>query len=217
MSNFNSYAKRLNEIAQAAFTEYKKAEAAYYKAEAKAKEYPPRNGYIDADYAAKQARAQAEFLEAKAAFDKTKRDFGQTPTQAIQELRNELAEAVQSAYSIDPAQLDNNTLELLKSGIMTANEYAKLMADAQAAGNPTMVRMIAKYADDAAARVGEKYGQNDAKAKELRNVAYQSRAYTGSAYLDAFDGMANTFDRCTRNAALIDHWNELTTDAIENF
>lgn len=217
MSNFNSYARKLDAIAKTAFEEYKKAEATYKKAEAKAKEYPPRNGYIDADYAAKQARAQADFLEAKAAFENTRRNFGKAQAPAIKELRNELAEAVQTTYSIDPAQLDNNTLELLKSGIMTASEYAKLMSDAQAAGNPTMVRMIAKYAEDAAAKVGEKYGQSDEQAKALRNVAYQSKAYTGSAYLETFDSMADAFNRCAHNAAMIDHWNELTGETIESF
>ena len=149
MSKFNSYARKLDEIAKAAFEEYRKAEQAYKKAEERQREYPQRGG-VTPEYAAKAARAQADFIEAKAAYDNARRNFGAAEAKAIRELREGLETAVNDAYSVDPAKLDGNTLELLKSGILNASEYAKIMSAAQAADNPTMVRMISKYAKDAA-------------------------------------------------------------------
>ena len=59
MSKFNSYARKVNDIATAAFEEYRKTEQAYKKAEEQARKYPQRMGMVDAQYAAKSARAQA--------------------------------------------------------------------------------------------------------------------------------------------------------------
>lgn len=217
MGAFNNYAKKLDEIAQKAFSEYREAEAAYRKAEEKAKAYPPQSGITTTDYAAKAARAQADFLEAKAAYENSRRHFGEAEAVTIKELRHELETAVNDAYSADPTKLDSNTLELLKSGILNSREYARLMTAAQAASNPTMVRIIGKYAQDAADAMGAKYGQNDQKTRDLYNVAYQSRAYTGSTYLDNFDVVTDVFNRCTRNPALIDKWDALTGEIINQF
>ena len=216
MSKFNSYAKRLDEQAKAAFKAFRDAEAAYKKAEAKAKEYPPRNGFVDANYAAKSARAQADFLEAKQAFDAARRAFRDSDTQ-FNGMRRELAAAIDDAYSADPAQLDGNTLELLKSGILTASEYTKLLEQAKAANNATMVRMIGKYAGDAAKARGESHGMNDREATALRLAEYNSRSYTGGDRLESFDNMVNLYHRCTNNPAMIDHWDELNGEIVERF
>ena len=44
------------------------------------------------------------------------------------------------------------TLELLRSGIMSADEYSRLIDAAASNGNHTMVRLIAKNAADMAER-----------------------------------------------------------------
>lgn len=215
-TKFNSYAKKLDEQARAAFKAYRDAEAAYKKAEQKAREYPQRHGMVDAQYAAKSARAQADFLEAKQAYDTARRAFRDSDTQ-FNGMRSELAAAINDAYSVDPAALDSATLELLKSGIMNASEYTKLLEQAKANNNPTMVRMIGKYAADAAKARGEKYGQNDKEAQALRMAEYNSRSYTGGDRLQAFDNMVELYHRCTNNPGMIDHWNEFTAETVENF
>lgn len=58
MSKFNNYAKRMNEIANATFEEYRRAETALKSAESRSKEYPRRNG-ADPSYLAKSVRAEA--------------------------------------------------------------------------------------------------------------------------------------------------------------
>lgn len=216
MSKFNSYAKKLDEQARAAFKAYRDAEAAYKKAEQKAREYPQRNGMVNADYAAKSARAQADFLEAKQAYETARRTFRESDTQ-FNAMRRELAAAIDDAYSADPAQLDTATLELLKSGILTGSEYAKLLEQAKAASNPTMVRMIGRYAGEAAKARGESHGMNDREATALRMAEYNSRSYTGGDRLQAFDNMVELYHRCTNNPAMIDHWDRFTAETVENF
>lgn len=216
MSKFNSYARKLDEQAKAAFKAYRDAEAAYKKAEQKAREYPQRNGMVNADYAAKSARAQADFLEAKQAYETARRTFRESDTQ-FNAMRRELAAAIDDAYSADPAQLDTATLELLKSGILTGSEYAKLLEQAKAASNPTMVRMIGRYAGEAAKARGESHGMNDREATALRMAEYNSRSYTGGDRLEAFDNMVSLYHRCTNNPGMIDHWDEFTAETVENF
>ena len=75
MSKFNSYARKLDEQAKAAFAEYREAEAAYKKADIERSRYPQKAGYVTPEYAAKSARAQADFLEARQAFETARRKF----------------------------------------------------------------------------------------------------------------------------------------------
>ena len=72
MSRFNSYAKRMNEIANAAFAEYREKEAAVKSAESRCNAFPRRNG-ADSSYLAKSARAEADLCEARNAFDQMRR------------------------------------------------------------------------------------------------------------------------------------------------
>ena len=215
MSKFNSYGKKVNEIATAAFEEYRKAEKAYKAAEETARKYPQRHGTIDAQYAAKSARAQADFLEAKEAFKKAKEAFS-SHNKEIAALRKELAAEIDDHYAADPAALDGNTLELLKSGVLKASEYSRLMSKAQSDGNYTMARMISKYASDAAAEMGKRYGDNSAEAREMRAISYAAQQNNGGDTMARFDLMADVYSRATNNPGMIDHWAELTTDAAEN-
>lgn len=215
MSKFNSYARKVDEIAKAAFEEYRKAEQAYKRAEEKARQTPPRNGFVDAQYAAKAARAQADYLEAKEAFKAAKQAL-QSHSSEIAALRKELVAELDDHYAADPAALDGNTLELLKSGVLKANEYGKLMDKAQSDGNYTMARMIAKYAGDAAEQRGSKYGQNDEQARTLRAISYTANQNNGNETLQAFDLMSEVYTRSANNPAMIDAWGELTGNALEN-
>lgn len=214
MSKFNSYARKVNDIALAAFEEYHKAEAALKKAEATARQYPNRYG-ADHEYLARAARAQADYLQAKEDMKTAKRVFEGHKSE-IAALRKELVEDLNDHYAADPRALDNNTLELMKAGILKPAEYSRLMSKAQEAGNHTMARMIAKYAGDAAAEIGKRYGENSAEAREMRTVAYMGSQTTGEETLQTFDFMADVYSRSVNNPAMIDAWGELTSDAVEN-
>ena len=211
MSRFNSYAKRMNEIANAAFAEYREKEAAVKSAESRYNAFPRRNG-ADPAYMAKSARAEADLAEARNAFDQMRRHLFDDKRKEIAAVREELEKAVFDAFAADPKAVDMNTLALMNSGILTAAEYNRLIDSANAAGNHTMVRLLAQSAKDRADKV------NDSDtAREYRLVAQKGKGANGREFLEAFDYMGDVFNRCERNFSLAGKWDELTADVVENF
>lgn len=211
MSRFNSYAKRMNEIANAAFAEYREKEAAVKSAESRYNAYPRRNG-ADPAYMAKSARAEADLCEARNAFDQMRRHLFDDKRREIAAVRAELEKAVFDAFAADPKAVDMNTLALMNSGILTAAEYNRLIDASTAAGNHTMVRLLAQSAKDRADKV------NDSDtAREYRLVAQKGKGANGREFLEAFDYMGDVFNRCERNFSLAGKWGELTADVVENF
>ena len=211
MSRFNSYAKRMNEIANAAFAEYREKEAAVKSAESRCNACPRRNG-ADSSYLAKSARAEADLCEARNAFDQMRRHLFDDKRKEIAAVREELEKAVFDAFAADPKAVDMNTLALMNSGILTAAEYNRLIDASTAAGNHTMVRLLAQSAKDRADKV------NDSDtAREYRLVAQKGKGANGREFLEAFDYMGDVFNRCERNFALAGKWGELTADVVENF
>ena len=211
MSRFNDYAKKLNEIANATFEEYRRAEAAVKSAESRYNAYPRRNG-ADPAYMAKSARAEADLAEARNAFDQMRRHLFDDKRREIAAVRAELEKAVFDAFAADPKSVDSNTLALMNSGILTAAEYDRLIDASTAAGNHTMVRLLAQSAKDRADKV------NDSDtAREYRLVAQKGKGANGREFLEAFDYMGDVFNRCERNFSLAGKWDELTADVVENF
>lgn len=214
MSKFNDYGKKVNEIAKDAFKKYREAEAAFKRAEDQQRQYPQRQGIVDAEYAAQSARAYADYLTAKETFKRAQEAFRAHNTE-IADLRRQLAADLDAHYAADPAALDGNTLELLRSGILKASEYNRLIDKAQHDGNFTMARMVCKYAGDAATSAGKQYGENDSRARELRAISYRANDNNGANTLAAFDLMANVFQRATDNPHMIDSWDSLTGEVAE--
>ena len=211
MSKFNNYARKMNEIANATFEEYRRAEAAVKSAESRYNAYPRRNG-ADPAYMAKSARAEADLAEARNAFDQMRRHLFDDKRKEIGSVREELEKAVFDAFAADPKAVDMNTLALMNSGILTAAEYNRLIDASTAAGNHTMVRLLAQSAKDRADKV------NDSDtAREYRLVAQKGKGANGREFLEAFDYMGDVFNRCERNFALAGKWGELTADVVENF
>ena len=211
MSKFNNYAKKLNEIANATFEEYRRAEAAVKSAESRHNAYPRRNN-ADPAYMAKSARAEADLAEARNAFDQMRRHLFDDKRREIAAVRAELEKAVFDAFAADPKSVDMNTLALMNSGILTAAEYNRLIDASTAAGNHTMVRLLAQSAKDRADKV------NDSDtAREYRLVAQKGKGMDGRQYLEAFDYMGDVFNRCERNFSLAGKWDELTADVVESF
>ena len=211
MSRFNDYAKKLNEIANATFEEYRRAEAAVKSAESRYNAYPRRNN-ADPAYMAKSARAEADLAEARNAFDQMRRHLFDDKRREIAAVREELEKAVFDAFAADPKAVDMNTLALMNSGILTAAEYTRLIDASTAAGNHTMVRLLAQSAKDRADKV------NDSDtAREYRLVAQKGKGANGREFLEAFDYMGDVFNRCERNFSLAGKWDELTADVVENF
>ena len=211
MSKFNNYAKKLNEIANATFTEYREKSDAVKSAESRHNAYPRRNN-ADPAYMAKSARAEADLAEARNAFDQMRRHLFDDKRREIAAVRAELEKVVFDAFAADPKSVDSNTLALMNSGIMTADEYSRLIDSAIASGNFTMTRLLAKSAADMA----EKVTDSDV-ARSYRLVSHKGKGMDGREYLQAFDFLTDTFNRCERNFALSTKWDELTSPVVDSF
>lgn len=219
MSEFNEYAQRFDGIMRTIRAERKEIEARKTVAEDAKHEYPQRSG-VTPEYAAKSSRAIADYAAAEEELRMLRRSMEDgSYRQQIKELRKELEISLDKAFRVDPEKIDNATLELLKSGICTPNEYAVFLNKAIDGGNPTMARLICKYAEDAAAAAVEKAGghMGDPTATALRNVVNDGRAYNGKRWLDAFDYMEDIFNRASRNPAMLELWDGLTAELLEKF
>lgn len=215
MSRFNTYVQQVNDIAQASFEQIQKAEAAYKDAESKynANKRPAR-GVWNADTAtiAKAARAEANYHEAKEAYDKLSRSLPDQTRAEVAKIRSALEKAVTDFYAADPKAIDANTMELLRSGILKPAEYARLFDAADNGDNATMCRLIAQAAENAVANA-----KDDNDARQLRYIANRGRNVSGKPYMDAFDSLADTLDRSLRRTYLIPKWDELTANIRANF
>lgn len=226
MSKFAKYAAQADVAAKKILQEMQAAEAAF-EAARKAKENGPRihaGAYgLDAQEVAKAARLETDYQETKAAFDRARRYLPEKGERELRAIRAELAGAIDSAYTIDPALVDAATLELMKSGICVGRDYEKLMADAERKGNTTMIRLIADHAGkayEAAYAKAEKdpYGQrDDVELGLLHKISRTGQGATEKNLLEAFDAMTYTFQRSVNNTAMIGDWDGLVGPIVENF
>jgi hypothetical protein len=200
---------KLLELAESVFDEIQRTEKAYYDAERRRNETPQRHGFVDAEYNARAMRAEADYLAARDAYNKMRRNLPENTRSRLAALRREYAQEVGQAFAVDPSKLDTASMELLKSGIMKPGEYTAMMEAAKKAGNVTMVRIIAKYAAEAAEDVAKKYGEGDQKARELRAVGYAGNIDPSAAALETFDHVGEILNRCANNSRMIAHWDEL--------
>ena len=223
MSEFNDYAVRMNDIAKAAFAEYSKAADRFETAERELHSTPAPGGALaDPQSYEKHARAQADYYKAEQGLKDAREKLIEDYPKEIKSLRSELEEALTSAFRVDPAKIDNATMELLKSGICTPDEYAFLFKKATDANNVTMARLIGKYAADASAAAVEAAGGhlNDPTATALRAVADAAKRFNGQQWLDAFDYLTDVYDRAAKNPGIVGHgydMNGLMAAVVEKF
>ena len=210
MGKFHTFGVKADAIAREAFKKIETAEDALRKAEDAVRKYPERRGWVNAEDA---ARAKADLAEAQAGL-KAAQDEMVKAGKRIADVRAELAEAVGKEYSAKPSEVDRDTIELLRSGIVQPDEFARLMADAKLTGNKTMTRVIARYAEQAAeAASGRLVPEDDVRV--LRGVAAQGQRDDGSDVIGLFDVVTEVYNRATNSHGMIEHWDELTTRARE--
>ncbi len=203
MGNFSEFVARADALADETFTEYKVMETRYRTAEKKRHDTPVRHGMVTADYAAKAARAEADYMEAQKNYDTVKRGLYEKSKQ-MEAIRNEFVAAVDKHFAADPAKMDMAAISLMDSGIMKPHEYANLMNEAIRTGNFTMQRLIAAKAGEMVDKA-----KTDEAARGYKAVFLRGRNVDGSEYVQAFDSVVFLFDRCIKNPSLYSKWDEL--------
>lgn len=125
MSEFNIFAKRLDEAFRKSRSEYN---AAFHALECARQASRDANAWTPGDSAEeKQARidcAAVRLHDAEAAFSETRIRIWTDFKTTRRTIRAELEQAVRTAYIVDPNAINSNALELMKSGVMTSDDYA---------------------------------------------------------------------------------------------
>ena len=227
MTILQKHTKNLRKAVQDYFTEYQSAKAdldkaeAVYKATAEdARGFARRNSGASLEIARANAFVETrrvEMEEARQAFQKVRKARFSVMDAAAQ-IREELISDVQAAFLADPAQVDNATMTLINSGILKAADYEKLFNDAQASGNTTMCRLIAK----AAGNLAKTAEGNDRVALNL--LSHKAAGIDGSTDLQAFDesvvslsfGIGDAETGRTENMDTVAYWLDATADGDQD-
>lgn len=214
MSQYNHFARDLDTAFKAARSEYT---AAYNAVEA-ARQAVTDAGTDDMkkQIAALQLREAESKLTREAAriwsgFDAKAADY-----------RRALEKEVQQSNLADPAAVDNNALELMKTGVLSADDYYNF-AD-KYDGNPTMLKLVGYYAKEAAENA------EDRKDKVALLVLAQDCAKGIGKTMKAWDNLITAANYCSgrgssgikRNApghviSMGEWWEQLSGGILENF
>lgn len=216
MSNFYKHAEALDEKAKAAFSKYQQAEKLLKEAQAAANAYPERHGMVSLDYTTKHLAARAALAAAEQEHNKALNKL-KACNDEFEAMREKLAQEVAETYRAKPEHIDHDMLELLKSGVMKSADYTAMLQKAQRRNNAAMVRIIGKYADEAAEIRRKQMGYSDDATLELQTVAEAAKGFDGSEHLNSFDILRSIYSRCANNPGMIGHWDELTHAIVENF
>lgn len=214
MSEFNHFAKELDAAFKAARGEY----AAAYNAVEQA-----RKAMQDAGPDALKRRiATLQLQEAQNSLRKeTTRIWTEFDAKAA-DLRRALEKEVQTSKCVDPTAVDAAGVELMKSGILTADDYYSLAEKYD--GNVTMLRLLSKYAADAATDADNR------KDRVALTVLSQECANGTGKTLKAWDDLMTTVNYCSGRGGsgnrrptpgVVVHmgewWDQLSGEIVENF
>lgn len=224
MSKYNEYAQRLDVAFKTAREEYMEAWnqlQAAQKAERDAQAWRAETYRGENDL--RRQRAKAELLEAEHTFKATESRVWAEFDRQKEAIRRELESDVRASSTVDPDAIDANALELLKSGILTADDVFSLVNKYDA--NVTMLRLISKHAKELA---DDK--NTDAKTRGQLYVLCSQIGNGKNSTMRGFDDLVEISNYCsgrgvngtqrtntTHTAAMSQKWEELAGQAVENF
>lgn len=202
MTEFNCYAKELDDLVNTIGADYLSKERAYNDA---MKPVMP-----DADPSkekVKQLKRAAALEEAKQAFDAIKKETPGKMESGISSIRARLQNAAEEAFTAKPEQVDGNAIQLINSGILSVQELVKLFNDALTKRNYTMARMIAaaKIAEDTETR------------PQMALLRTAANGLTAEHVLSSYDELASVARRCIANPGLYAYWEQVTHESIAGF
>lgn len=223
MGKYYSYAQRLDTAYKDALDQFAKSWKKLMDAQEKLDEAGRWHfGETQSERELNVAKARIALTEAKQTFESTGPTIWDSFNQQRAQIKKELEEAVKEDGTASPDAVDNNGLEILKSGILSADEYADFAEKYDS--NPTMLRFVAKYAREAADTM-----KDDPKARATLNSVAMACQDGRSAPLRAWDDLSKICDHCSgqsrkgvteRPEHIINmgaHWEELSAEAIQNF
>lgn len=146
MSRFNSYARDLDKKARELFNQVVNAKIKLEEAKDKMSQYSANLPY-DYEYNINKQKAKLELEEAKQGAEVANNALSEFERYYKGE-RIKLLHSLNEYFALDPELLHPETMEILNSGIATANDYKRLYELAESNNNITMLRMIGARADE---------------------------------------------------------------------
>lgn len=224
MRQYNKYAQRLDVAFKTAREEYMEAWnqlQAAQKAERDAQAWRAETYRGENDL--RRQRAKAELLEAEHTFKATESRVWAEFDRQKEAIRRDLESDVRASSTVDPDAIDANALELLKSGILTADDVFSLVDKYDS--NITMLRLISKTAKELA---DDK--NTDAKTRGQLYVLCSQIGNGKNSTMRNFDDLVEISNYCSgrggggtqrttpaHTVAMAGKWEELSGNAVENF
>ena len=222
MSKFNTYARRLDEAFKEARSEYNAAFCALQEAQQVSRDANAwRPGDSAEEKQVRTARAALKLHDAEAAFNEVSARVWDNFKTTRRTIRAELEQEVRAANIANPDAIDNNTLELMKTGVLSPADYSAFMERFDS--NATMLKLIGHYAAEAA-----KTTDNRREAATLNAISIDCQSGQ-SAILRAFDDLCKVSDYCRgerhdgdrfrpeHTAIMSEKWDDLAGEAVESF
>lgn len=216
MSEFNIFAKRLDEAFRKSCSEYN---AAFHALECAQQASRDANAWRPGDSAEEKqvrtARAALKLHDAEATFNEVSARVWDNFKATRRTIRAELEQAVRTADIVNPDAINSNALELMKSGVMTSDDYAAFVK--KYGNNPTMLRLISHYSAAAA-----KAQDGSSEAATLNSISDACQSWKGKA-LQKFDDLSDYCGNITGReepdevSGMIEKWDELSLNSVKNF
>ena len=224
MSQYNKYAQRLDTAFKAAREEYMEAWnqlQAAQKANTDAQAWRAETYRGENDL--RRQRAKAALLEAEHTFKAAESRVWAEFDRQKEAIRRDLESDVRASSTVDPDAIDANALELLKSGILTADDVFSLVDKYDS--NITMLRLISKTAKELA---DDK--NTDAKTRGQLYVLCSQIGNGKNSTMRNFSDLVEISNYCSgrggggtqrttpaHTVAMAGKWEELASTAVENF
>lgn len=180
-----------------------------------------REGDNDNVRTLRSERATLEFKEAQNFLDAVAESAWNGFYQQCNNMRADLVRIMQGDNVANPNAVDNNALELMKIGVLSAADYVAFAN--KYADNATMLKLIAHYAAEAAKSTDDKK-----ESATLQTVSFTCKDGL-NATVRAWDELASIANKCSGRrangscadrgvcAVMAEKWEELSGDAIKNF
>ena len=190
MSKYNVYAQRLDTAFKEARDEYTAAYTALQQAQQANREAGAWRSDDSAEEKQRRVtRAALAVHDAEAAFSEASARVWPEFNRKRRAIRTELEKEIGAASIADPAAIDNNALELMKTGVLSAADYSAFVEKYDS--NATMLKLIAHYAHEAAGAT-----ENRQEAAALNSIAVTCQSGQG-AVLRAWDDLSKVADYCS--------------------
>ena len=225
MRQYNKYAQRLDTAFKTAREEYMEAWnqlQAAQKANTDAQAWRAETYRGENDL--RRQRAKAELLEAEHTFKATESRVWAEFDRQKEAIRRDLESEVRATSTVDPDAIDTNALELLKSGILTADDIFSMVNKYDS--NLTMLRLISKTAKELA----DDKQHTDAKTRGLLYTLCNQIGNGKNSTMRNFDDLVEISNYCSgrggggtqrttpaHTVAMAGKWEELASTAVENF